>query len=111
MRIFTPLRPGRGWRRRLPLALFLELLDFAFDEVALQHPEMLDEEDAVEVVNFVAEGASEKILAANFEGLAFGILRFYRDELRANDVTAEAGNREAALFLADFAFGMDNFGI
>src|SRR5690349_21092728 len=36
--------------RHLPLALFPELLDFPLDEVALKHPEMLQKEDAIEVI-------------------------------------------------------------
>src|SRR4029077_12939451 len=50
--------------RALPLALFPKLLDFAFYEVALQHAQMLDEENAVEVVDFMAESAGQQVLAA-----------------------------------------------
>jgi hypothetical protein len=53
-----------------PLALLFEFFDFALDEVALEHAQVLQEEDAVEMVNFVAEGTGEKIFAANFEGFA-----------------------------------------
>src|SRR5260370_6783797 len=97
--------------RRLALALFLKFFDFALDEIALEHAEMLDEKNAVEVVDFVAEGAGQKIFAANLERFALGILRFYRDELRADDVAAKAGNGEAALFFALFAFGAYDFGV
>src|SRR5579862_2418356 len=72
---------------------------------------MLQEKDAVEVVDFVAEGASQKIFAANLEGFALGVQRFYGDKLRPHNVTAEAGDREAAFFFADFAFGVGNFWI
>jgi hypothetical protein len=37
----NPLRPPSGRLRHLPLALFPELLDFSFDQVALQHAEVL----------------------------------------------------------------------
>ena len=43
----------------LPLAGFFQLADFAFDEVALEHAEMGEKEDAVEVIDFVAEGSGE----------------------------------------------------
>src|SRR5580704_9544449 len=43
----------RGGTGVLPLAGFFQLADFAFDEVALQHAQVGDKEDAVEVVNFV----------------------------------------------------------
>src|SRR5882724_307392 len=111
MRIFTPLRPPTGRLRRLPLALFPELFDFALDEVALQHAEMLEKKNAVEMIDLMAEGAGEKIFAANFVGFAFGVLGFYGDKLRTDDVAAEAGNREAALFFADFSLGVNDFGI
>src|SRR5216684_4189978 len=111
MRIFTPLRPPTGRLRRLPLALFPELFDFALDEVALQHAEMLEKENAVEVIDLMAEGAGEKIFAANFVGLAFGVLSLHGDKLRADDVAAKAGNREASLFFADFSLGVNDFGI
>src|SRR6266436_5872587 len=102
MRIFTPLRPPKGRSRRLPLALFPELFDFALDEVTLQHAEMLEKEDAVEVIDLMAEGARQEIFAANFVGFAFGVLGLHGDKLRTDDVAAEAGNREAALFIPGF---------
>src|SRR5690242_16336230 len=72
---------------------------------------MLQEEDAVEVVDLVAEGAGEKIFAANFKGFALGVLRAYGHELRADDVAAKAWNGEATLFLADFALRVNDFRI
>src|SRR5690242_10635896 len=72
---------------------------------------MLQEEDAVEVVDFMAEGTGKEILAANFENLAFGILSFDGHKLRADDIAAESGNGEATFLFAIFAFGMNDFGI
>ncbi len=72
---------------------------------------MLEEEDAVEVIDFVAEGAGEEIFAADFERFTFGVLGFDRDELRADDVAAEAGDGEAAFFFAFFSFEVDDLGI
>src|SRR5712675_3051463 len=72
---------------------------------------MLDEEDAVQVIDFVAEGASQEIFAADFEGFSFGVLRSYGDKLRAQDVAAETWDGEAAFFFALFAFGVNDFGI
>src|SRR5258708_11353065 len=72
---------------------------------------MLDEKNAVEVVDFVAEGAGKQVFAANLERFAFGILRFYGDELRRDDVAAKAGYGEAAFFFALFAFGVNDLGI
>src|SRR6266404_4754068 len=72
---------------------------------------MLDEEDAVEVIDFMAEGASQEIFAADFESFAFGVLRFYSDKLGAQDVAAETWNGEAAFLFALFAFSVNDLGI
>src|SRR6266566_5009806 len=72
---------------------------------------LLKQEDAIEVIDFMAEGARQEVFAANFKRLAFDVLCFHSDELRTHDVAAKAGNREAALFLADFAFGVGDFGV
>src|SRR5712692_10551607 len=72
---------------------------------------MLDEKNAVEVIDFVAEGTSKQVFAADLERLAFGVLRLYGDELRPDDVAAKAGNGEAAFFFALFTFGVNDFGI
>src|SRR5919109_5059248 len=93
---------------RLPFALLAQLFDFALDHVALQHAKMLQKENSVEVVDFVAKRAGQKVLAANFERLAFDVLCFDSDKLGAHDVAAKAGNGEAAFFFADFAFGVSN---
>src|SRR5579859_7113239 len=74
---------GGGSLRTLPLALFAEFLDFALDEVALEHAQMLDEKNAIEVIDFVTEGAGQQIFAADFEEFALGVLRFDGDKLRA----------------------------
>src|SRR5712692_11008843 len=92
--------------RHLPLALFPELLDFPLDEVALEHPEMLQKEDAIEVIDFMAESAGEHVFPADFKRLAFDVLRFHGDELGADDVASEARNRKASFFLPDFTFGV-----
>ena len=72
---------------------------------------MLYEEDAVEVVDFVAEGARQKILSANFKSLALDVLRFHGDKLGANDVAAKAGDGKAAFFFPNFALGVGDLGI
>ena len=97
--------------RSLPLALFLQLLDSALDEVALEQAEVLQEQDAVEVVNLMTEGAREEFLASNLENLSPGVLRADGHKLRANDVSAEAGDREASFFFALFALRVDDFGV
>src|SRR6267378_4504154 len=72
---------------------------------------MLEKENAVEVIDLVAESTRKKIFAANLVGLAFGVLGLNSDKLRTDDVPAEAGDREAAFFFADFPFRMNDFGL
>jgi hypothetical protein len=58
----------------LPVAVLLELLDAAEDEVALEAAEAVDEEDAVEMVYFVEQGAGEKFFAFYFKEFSFDVL-------------------------------------
>ena len=95
---------------RLP-ALLAQLFDFALDHVALQHAEMLQKENSIEMVYFMTERAREHVFAANLKRLAFGVLRLNRNELRSHHVSAEAGNRKAALFLTNFTFSVRDLGI
>src|ERR1700730_6029980 len=95
----------------LPLAQLPHFLDFVLDQVALEHAQVLDEEDAVQVVDLMAERAGQQIFAANLERLALSILRLYGDELRPDHVTTKAGNGQAAFLLALFAFVVNHLGI
>src|SRR5258708_99682 len=111
IRIINPLRPPGGRLRHLPLALFPELFYFPPDEVALQHAEVLQKKDSVQVIDLMAEGSRQQVFAANFELLALGILRLDGHKLRPQHVAAKSRNREAAFFFANFAFGVNNFRI
>jgi len=48
---------------RLPIAGFFEFADFAPDDVSLQHAEVGDKQNPIEVVDLVAEGAAKKSFA------------------------------------------------
>src|SRR5262249_869577 len=109
--VFTRKRSRRTAFRALPLALFLHLLDLAFDEIALEHAEMLKVEDAVEVIDLVVKGTREIVFGFHFEPFTSRILGFYRDELRADDVAAKAWDGEAALFFTLFPLGVNDFGV
>src|SRR6266849_6020383 len=98
IRIIYPLRPPGGRLRHLPLALFPELLDFPFDQVALQHAEVLQKKNSVEVIDLMAERSRQQVFPANFKRLAFGILRLDGHKLRPQHVSSKAWNREAAFF-------------
>jgi hypothetical protein len=66
-------KPQQSLRREsnrlqsLPLALFFELFDFALDKVALEHAEVLQEQNPIQMVDFMTESARQKILAANLK--------------------------------------------
>src|ERR1700691_5411543 len=82
----------------LPLAKFPHLFDFALDQIALQHAEGLNKENAVQVIDLVAERPRQQILAANLKRLAFGVLRFHGDELSRHLIAAKPSCGEASVF-------------
>src|SRR5437879_12640448 len=104
IRIIYPLRPPGGRLRHLPLALFPELLDFPFDQVALQHAEVLQKKNSVQMINLMAEGARQQVFAANFKLFAFRVLRLDGHKLWPHHIPAKASNREAAFLLGNFDY-------
>src|SRR5258708_1056619 len=103
--------PSERTHGRLPLALFPELLDFPSDQVALEHAEVLQKKDSIQVVDLMAKGSRQQVFAANFELFTFRILRFDGHKLRAPPEPSNSGNRKASLFFANFTFGVNNFRI
>src|SRR5262249_34191348 len=95
----------------LPLTLFLQLPDLALDDVALEHAQMLNKQNAIQVVDFMTEGPCQKIFAADLEWLALYVVGSYGDELGSHDIAPKTGNRQATLFFAFFAFEVNDFGI
>src|SRR5580698_9348547 len=100
-----------GGTRVLPLAGFFQLANFTLDEVALEHTQVRDEQDAVQVIDLVAESTGEQAFAAAFELGARRVLRADGDVLRTFDVATKPWQRKAAFFFALLAFGVNNFGI
>src|SRR5215831_19520529 len=72
---------------------------------------MLQEQNAIEVVDFVAERAREEVLTANFERFTLHVLCLDGDKLRPHNVPAESGNGETTFFFAHFTFGMSYLGV
>ncbi len=72
---------------------------------------MLEEEDAVKVVDLVAKRTRQEVFAAHLERLPLRVLRAQGYKVRPHHVAAEPGDREAALLLALFAFRVDDFRI
>src|SRR5437773_3972290 len=96
---------GNGPRTTsLPFSGLDHLAHLALDGVALQHAQVLDEEDAVQVVDLMAEGASEQSLARRRELLAANVLRADRRARGASGVGAKIRQAQAALFLRLLAF-------
>src|SRR5271157_29375 len=55
----VPQKTIRSATARLPLAGFFQFADFSLDHVPLEHAEVRDEENSVEVVDLVAERAGQ----------------------------------------------------
>ena len=87
---------GRGFG----LTLFSQPFERTAHELALERAEVVDEELAVEVVNFVLEGAGVKTFARSFEGLAIQANGLDFDPSVALDVAEQVGKTQTAL-LAD----------
>ena len=67
--LLTAGTPGSA--PQLPLALFAHLLDLPPDQVALQHAQVLEKQNAVQVIDLVAKGTSQQVFAANLKCVAF----------------------------------------
>src|SRR5712691_4964897 len=105
---------GRLGRHLLDESLLslARLLPFGDEEAALYGAEVVEEEDAVEVVDLVLDGAG--LVAAHFGavGAAVPVRRLDHNPLRPFDVAEDFRDREAA-FLGDLDFGaaLDDHGV
>src|SRR5215212_8271983 len=72
-----------------PFALFDQLANLAFDQVALEKAQMVEKEFAVEVIHFVTESAGQKVLPFDFDILAIEIDAFQHDDLWPDDGSRE----------------------
>src|ERR1700758_4722290 len=112
--VFLPRPRGRSGcvtTAALPLARFFHLADFALDHVPLEHAEMHDEKSPVQVIDLVAERASEQSFATHFKFGAGRVLRAHRDVLWPRHMASESGKRETAFLFALFALGVNDFRI
>jgi len=71
---------------------FLSFLDFSFDQVALQHAEVLQKKNSVEVIDLMAKRSRQQVppRISNASPLAFCA---YRHKLRPQHVTPKTRNR------------------
>ena len=89
---------GRGFGLRG--ALFFQPLERPAHELALERAKMVDEELAVEVVDFVLKGAGVKTLARSFERLTIQANGLDFDPSVALDIAVQVGKAQTTL-LAD----------
>lgn len=74
--------------------------------------DVVNKEDAVEMVDFVHEDAREEAVGFEADFLAIFELGFDFGLVGATNETVDFGDREAAFVIfGDFAFGADNFGV
>src|SRR6186713_1465582 len=94
-----------------PLARLLQLLNLPDDQVALDPAQPIDEDDAVEVIHFVLEGARQQ--ARSFDRLLGAVTRQSLEDraLGPDDGGVEAGRAEAAFLFELRAFAFDERGV
>ena len=95
----------------LPVAGLLALLDLSLDEVPLERGQVVDEEDAVEVIVLVHDAPRGQVHGIHLEPLAVDILSADDDALRPLDFEEDAGKAEAPFVALLFALGHQNFWI
>src|SRR6266704_2633375 len=95
----------------LPFTGAAQRLDSAEDEPPLHASQPVDEQDAVEVIHFVLNGAREKAFRLDHALAAVAIEAAYRQRLRSRDGRVKAGHAEAAFFFELHALTMDELGI
>jgi Mlc titration factor MtfA (ptsG expression regulator) len=80
-------------------------------ELAIVGFEAFEHEHAVEMVDLVEQEPTEELVADDGHIVAVEIEARDRDHLRAHDVEGETRQREAALFVEPFVFGVDDRGV
>src|ERR1700677_4171150 len=97
--------------RSFPFACFLQLFDFAFDQGALEGAQVIDEQDAVKMIDLMQHGAGEKVFAADFERFASDFSCADGGLFGATHRLAEARNAEASFFSGLLAVAGDPLGV
>src|SRR5713101_3141570 len=68
------MRIRRSTQRRLPLAGLPQFADAALDQVPFEHAQMLEEEDPIQVIYLMGEGAGEQSFTLHLERLPVKVL-------------------------------------
>src|SRR5271166_2972795 len=95
----------------LPLAGLLQLANLAQDQVALQGAHALEKQDAIQVIDFMLEGARQKLFPLEFKPFAACILSADLHLRRARNLFANVRETQAALFFILLAFAKNNLRI
>ncbi len=91
--------------RLIPLAGFLQLLDLAPDDVALQRTQMIDEKNAVQVIDLVLKSPRQQFLACRVRSTSpFAFCARTFTLLARVTCSRKPGNAQAAFFTGLLAF-------
>src|SRR5215469_11666533 len=107
----VPQNTRRSATSVLPLAGFFQFFDFPLDHVALQHAQVIQEENSIQMIDLMAERACQQPLAPHLEFFSRRVLRPNRYVLRPLDVAAKPRHRKAAFLLALRSFRMNDLGV
>src|SRR5688572_3732538 len=113
----APRRPVSRDRRRsgqdasLPGVFLLEVFPPRHDAAPLEEAQVIDEQLAMQVVDFVLERARQQFIRFALEGLSLEVGGAHGDPRRAIHIAVNVGNRKASLFGAFATRFGDDFGI
>src|SRR5207248_10577312 len=82
----------------IPLAGFLKFLNFAPDDVSLESAQVVNKQNAVQMIDLVLKRSCEQLLARKLNRLALFVLSAHDDLICACDRFAKSRNAEEALF-------------
>src|SRR4030095_8525419 len=92
-----------------PLAGFLQLLDLAFHQFALDGAHLVQKHDAVAVIGIVLHASLSQFHAVYFKVIAINVLRTnYRSQVSLNR-SKDSGERKTALFTGLRALDTQHF--
>src|SRR6202167_3429614 len=95
----------------LPFPGSLQLADLAQHKIALERTDAEDEENPIQVIDFMLKGARQQLVGFPFKPIALHILGAYFDLRGASDFLANIRQAETALLLEYFPFFGDHLGI
>src|SRR5258708_8994015 len=89
---------------RRPLAGLLQLLDLAFDDLALERRHLVEKDYAVTVIRFVQHATRRQLGAVDFEFVSVDVVRSDNRAQIALAAEVNAGKAKTAFFAILFAF-------